>query len=83
MAHNELNEEYDKKCKEVKLLSSETKRLKQEIISITAERNRFKMHKELMSKDFKTGQDAFMKMVNSNSSSKNFNDVVSLIFKIA
>lgn len=79
MAHNELNEEYDKKRKEVKLMTEEISRLKKDIMSITTERNKFQMHKELLSKDFTPGKNVFMKMISKNNSSKNFNDVVKIL----
>ena len=76
MAHNELNEDYETKCKEIKSLNEQVSRLKKDIISIKTERDRFKMHKELLSKDFAPGKEALAKLVSKNTSSNSFNEVV-------
>ena len=81
MAHNELQENSDKKSESIQFMKDQIADLKKEIVSITAECNRFKLHKELQGQDFSAGPQNFMKWImTNNQSTNNFNDVVSSLF---
>ena len=83
LAHNELKIENESTKDKVKELKEEIKKLKEKNIVITTERNRFLMHRELLSKNIGGEKDRWDDIFKTDQKITNFHDVVSLENKLS
>lgn len=81
LSRDRVNEEHEKLLSKLEKMEQEVKMLKEKNIFITAERDRLKLHKELLGKikDGEDGESYLAKISKGKQTHRNFNDVVEFI----